>query len=331
MPQTRYRDRRAFFVENERVRVTVLQEGGHIAEILEKSTGVNPLWTPPWPTIEPSTYDRERHPEYGSDAESKLLAGIMGHNLCMDVFGPVSEQEAAAGLTVHGEAPVADYAISGGDASIRMRTQLPHAQLAFERSIRLNGGVLQIDETVENLSAADRPIAWTEHVTLGPPFLEKGRTQFRAPVTQWLPLAGDFTTDFETYTDAPSSGGYIGYLMDQKREHAFFTAWSPASEVAVGYLWRTSDFPWLGLWEENYSRTQPPWNGKTLTRGMEFGASPMPETRRCMIERGSLFGVPSFRWIGARTLVQVRYWAAIELRREPPSSLAISRGAVAFA
>ena len=330
MPQTRYRDRRAFFIENERVRVTVLQEGGHIAGILEKSTGVNPLWTPPWPSIEPSTYDLARHPEYGSDAESKLLAGIMGHNLCMDVFGPVSAEEAAAGLTVHGEAPVANYEISGDQARILMRTQLPNAQLTFERSIRLNGSVLQIDESVENLSAADRPIAWTEHVTLGPPFLEKGRTQFRAPVTQSQPLDAEFTTDFGTCTDAPSSGGYIGCLMDPKREHAFFTAWSPSSEVAVGYLWRTADFPWLGLWEENYSRTQPPWNGKTLTRGMEFGASPMPETRRRMIERGSLFGVPSFRWIGARTVAQVRYWAAIERRREPPGALAISADRVTF-
>ena len=51
-------------------------------------------------SIEPSTYDRARHPEYGSDAESKLLAGIMGHNLCIDMFGGPSEEEAAAGMTV---------------------------------------------------------------------------------------------------------------------------------------------------------------------------------------------------------------------------------------
>jgi hypothetical protein len=331
MPQTRYRDRRAFTIENDGVRVTVLQEGGHIAEIVDKSTGVNPLWTPPWPSIEPSTYDRARHSEYGTDAESKLLAGIMGHNLCMDVFGPVSDEEAAAGLTVHGEAPVASYEISGNEARMTMRARLPHAQLAFERSIHLNGNVLQIDESVENLSAADRPIAWTQHVTLGPPFLEKGRTKFRSPVTQSQPLDPEFNTDFETYTNAPSSGGYIGYLMDQDREHAFFTAWSPARRVAFGYLWRTADFRWLGLWEENYSRIQPPWNGKTLTRGMEFGVSPMPETRRRMIERGNLFGVPSFRWIGARAIVRVRYWAAIDRRRELPAALAISADGVAFA
>src|SRR3954463_13277467 len=107
MTEGLYRARRAVQMANDAIRVTVLVEGGHIAELLHKATGINPLWTPPWPSIEPSTYDRARHPEYGADAESKLLAGIMGHNLCMDFFGNPSAEEAAAGMTVHGEAAVA--------------------------------------------------------------------------------------------------------------------------------------------------------------------------------------------------------------------------------
>jgi len=41
---------------------------------------------------------------------------------------------------------------------------------------------------------------------------------------------------------------------------------------------------------------------------MEFGASPFPETRRQMIDRGRLFGVPTYRWIPARATVSVEYW-----------------------
>ena len=48
--------------------------------------------------------------------------------------------------------------------------------------------------------------------------------------------------------------------------------------------------------------------GRTLTRGMEFGVSPFPETRREMIQRGELFGVPAYGWIPARTRVSVDYW-----------------------
>ncbi len=43
--------------------------------------------------------------------------------------------------------------------------------------------------------------------------------------------------------------------------------------------------------------------------GMEFGASPMPETRREMIDRGRLFDAPTFRWIPAKARVEVVYWA----------------------
>ena len=109
MPLVHYRGRRAARIENDVLRVTVLEEGGHIAEILDKATGVNPLWTPPWPSIEPSTYDRAAHPEYGGGVDATLLAGIMGHNLCLDIFGGPSDEEAAAGLPVHGEASLVRY------------------------------------------------------------------------------------------------------------------------------------------------------------------------------------------------------------------------------
>src|SRR5580692_588653 len=129
MTETRYRGRRAASIENESVRVTVLIEGGHIAEILDKRSGVNPLWTPPWDSIEPSTYDLARHPEYGADAESKLLSGIMGHNLCMDIFGWPSPEEAAAGLTVHGDASVAVYDVASSEAVLTQRASMPYSQL----------------------------------------------------------------------------------------------------------------------------------------------------------------------------------------------------------
>ena len=357
MPETRYRNRRAAHLENERLRVTVTVEGGHVTEILDKRTGVNPLWTPPWPSIEPSTYDRRKHPEYGDDSESKLLAGILGHNLCMDIFGAPSPEEAAAGMTVHGEASVVPYEITASATELVARAEFPVAQLRFERRMRLDPAsyVVRFRETVENVSAADRPIAWTQHVTLGPPFLEKGATQFRLPATRskvfeedfagedglmqpgaefdWphAPRKGGGTIDLRVYTNAPASGGFTTHLMDPRREQAFFLAWTPSTKALHGYVWKRSDFPWMGIWEENYSRTQPPWNRKTLTRGMEFGASPMPEGRRGMIERGRLFGVPGFRWIPAKTKVQAEYCAFLTTAPAIPESVSWDGGsAVSF-
>src|SRR6478609_5669432 len=131
MPDANFHGRRASSIENERLRVTVLHEGGHIAEILDKATGVNPLWIPPWPSIEPSTYEAARHPEYGHDSESKLLAGIMGHNLCLDIFGGPSPEEAAAGMTVHGEGSIAPYDIRKQGDRLMLEAHLPMAELRF--------------------------------------------------------------------------------------------------------------------------------------------------------------------------------------------------------
>jgi len=344
MPETTYRGRRAAIIENNHLRVTVLAEGGHIAEILDQPSGVNPLWIPPWPSIEPSTYDPGQHPEYGTGTEAKLLSGIMGHNLCLDLFGGPSPAEAAAGVTAHGEGSVVPYEISERDGELTLRAHLPLAQLRFERCIALFDRAVRIRETVENLSASDRPIAWTEHVTLGPPFLERGATQFRASATRskvfesefgsaaylktgaefdWpmAPLSGDGLADLRVFNRDPVSSAFTTHLMDPNRETAFFAAFAPAFKLAFGYVWRRADFPWLGIWEENHSRTNPPWNGQTLTRGMEFGASPMPESRREMIDRGRLFGVPTYRWLPAKSRAEVKYWAVVRSADCVPESL----------
>ena len=181
---TTFRGRTAVAIENSHLRVTVLHGGGHIAEIFDKRSGVNPLWVPNWPSIEPSNYDLVRHPEYGDNVEAKLLASIMGHNLCMDIFGGPSPEEAAVGIAVHGEGAVATYDVVESNGHLTMRAHFPVAQLQFERRIELRDRAVKISETVENLCGFDRPIAWTQHVTLGPPFLERGVTEFRVSATR---------------------------------------------------------------------------------------------------------------------------------------------------
>ncbi len=337
MAATNYLGRRAHSIENEHLEVIVTVEGGHIASIRDKATGVNPLWVPPWKSIEPSTYDEAKHPEYGCNAESKLLAGILGHNLCLDLFGGPSEEEAAAGISVHGEGSVAPHSLRIEGDVLTQQATLATCQLKFTRRIRLAAGSrrLEISETVENLSPCDRPVAWTQHVTLGPPFLEKGLTRFESTATKsktmeadftggfghmaiaaefewpYVPLVGGGTEDLRVFTSREKSGAFSTHLMDPSREDAWFTAWSPAHKLAVAYIWKRRDFPWLGIWEENLGRTSPPWDGKTITRGMEFGASPYPESRRAMIERGRTFQTPGYKWIPAQSAVTAEYAALV--------------------
>src|SRR5262249_34392161 len=150
-----FRGRRAATIENADLRVTVLEEGGHIAEIFDKASGVSPLWIPPWRSIEPSTYDPAADDVYGGGVEARLLAGLMGHNLCLDIFGGPSKEEAAAGLSVHGEASVVRYELveNGG---LLMSAALPLAAIRFRRRLTLHGRAVRVHETVENASTSDR-------------------------------------------------------------------------------------------------------------------------------------------------------------------------------
>jgi hypothetical protein len=331
VPSQTFRGRRAASIENSALRLTVVAGGGHIAEVLDKRTGVSPLWIPPWPSIEPAAFDPQSDVAYGSNAEARLLAGIMGHNLCLDIFGGPSVEEEAAGLHPHGEASIAHYDIEPSATRLTMRAHLVEACLEVERRIELRDRAVRIVEAVMNTTGTDRPVAWTEHVTLGPPFLERGSTEFRVSATRskvveanfgtadYLVPAAEFawplaprrdggTADLRVFNGAPVSGAYTAHLMDAAAPHAYFIAFSPRLQQAFGYIWRRADFPWMGIWEENHSRTAAPWNGETLARGMEFGVSPFPETRRAMIERGRMFDVPTFRWIPAHTRVEVEYW-----------------------
>lgn len=348
--ETTYRNRRAVSLEDDRLRVTVSVEGGHIAEILDKKTGVNPLWSPPWPSIEPSSYSREKHPEYGDNSESQLLAGILGHNLCIDIFGPPSADEYAAGLTVHGEGSILPYTFAMHGSRLTCRVHLPIAALDFERDIELApGGLVRIRESVKNRTGLDRPIAWTQHVTLGPPFIENGKTRLHIPARRSVVYPHDLgaghrhqigatfewpnvlhrdgtTSDLSVFPGVPCSAGVTAHLVDEGRANAYFLAWHPESKLAFGYAWRRSDFPWISLWEENRARTMPPWNGQAITRGVEFGASPFAEGRRAMIERGALFDTPVYRWLPARATATVEYAAfafeSAEMPVEPPAAAA---------
>jgi hypothetical protein len=267
----------------------------------------------------------------------------MGHNLCLDIFGPPTDDEAEAGLSAHGEGSVVPYELSVRGDTLQARAVFPLAQLEFERQIDLRERTLRIAEKVINTGPAERIIGWTQHVTLGPPFLDPGSARFRASAGRSKVFEGRFgaddylkagaefdwplapgvdggVCDLRAMPNVARSSAYTAQLMDQTRA-AYFVAFSPAFELAFGYVWRPGDFPWLGIWEENHSRQNPPWRGETLTRGLEFGVSPMPEDRDAMIRRGQLFGVPCGRRIGAGETVAAEYCVVALNPRAIPESL----------
>jgi hypothetical protein len=119
---------------------------------------------------------------------------------------------------------------------------------------------------------------------------------------------------------APASG-YTAHLADQERDHAYFIAFAPQFRLAFGYIWRRADFPWLGIWEENCSRESSPWDGRTVTRGMEFGVSPFPESRQEMVDRNRLLDTPTYKWLPSHGRLEAEYWIASQIADVTPESL----------
>ncbi len=317
--------------------VSVLEGGGHICELnLNACTGVNPLWRPPWVTIDPFKYTAAKHARrYGPAPDGRLLAGIAGHSLSFDHFGPPSPEETAAGLTTHGEAPALKWDMQkhpkGPKPYLQYGLTLPEARIRFSRKLTLDrvNPVIYCEEEAVNLSPYDRPISWNEHVTFGPPFLETGITWFDMPATRAKVCPGSYSPRFFlqpdvefTWPNAPTKdrkrmnlrttpalrfGHYTAQLLNRELEIGFIAACNPRRKLLVVYAFRRADFPWVGNWEERYNRTQAPWLRKTFCRGLEFSTTPFAIPRRETIEQGPLFGEPTYRWLPAKSNARVRF------------------------
>jgi hypothetical protein len=317
--------------------ISLLRGGGHICELnLESVPGVNPLWRAPWKTIDPNHYLPAKHRRlYGPPPDGSLLAGIAGHSIGFDHFGPPSKEEAAAGLTTHGEAPSQQWKLLQQSTTPRPKLQyggtLRHAQIDFSRTITVDRvhPVIYCEEEATNLSPYDRPIAWNEHVTFGPPFLESGTTIFDMPASRsqvcgaafndamFLRPDAEFTWPYAPTKEGKTAdlrltpdgkfGQYTTQLLDPKLEIAFVSACNPAQRFLVVYAFRREDFPWVGNWEEKNSRSQTPWKSRTFCRGIEFSTTPYPVPRREMLDQNTLFGERTYRWLPAKARQSVRY------------------------
>src|SRR6056297_29308 len=85
--------------------IVVTRVGAHLAAITGRGERLNPLWQPPWSATSPQD-GVDRPDVYGGGPEASLLAGIVGHNLCLDRFGPPRPGESRP---VHAEAGVATW------------------------------------------------------------------------------------------------------------------------------------------------------------------------------------------------------------------------------
>lgn len=340
--KTKWKGRPATRLSNGAIELIALTGGGAIAD-LRLSTGSsdlrqNVLWEAPWPSVHPDRYQARLHNRtYGPEFVGKFLAGFTGHTLCLDYFGAPSEAEAKQGLCLHGEAPVSRWKVlqqsqSRTAVSVLMEAKLPNAGLRFQRELRMRRDetVVYVSETVSNLRTTDHFFHWTQHVTLGPPFLHAGESMVclparramtwahgyegksllansRAFVWPHAPVEDGSTIDISRPFLRSGTGFVAAALLNPARDLTFVAVLNFRLGLLLGYCFPRKAFPWVAVWEENCVRQDSPWKGKTQARGVEFGTTPMPVGKREAFANGPLFGTPTFQCVPAKGTLQVRY------------------------
>ncbi|HWR16820.1 MAG TPA: hypothetical protein VN577_18480 [Terriglobales bacterium] len=270
------------------------------------------------------------------------MSGLVGHNICLDYFGSPSPEESKLGLSQHGEAPSSKWSATkvsatGDTAALEMFVRLPIAGLDFNRQIRLSKSenVIYFTETVRNLRKSDHFFHWTQHVTLGPPFLsaEMATTSIpgRKAITfphgydegkallasaekfEWpkAPSMEGPTIDLAKPFSHDGLGFVVAVLLNKNRELGFIGAVNHDLGLCLAYCFNRNDFPWVAVWEENLGIEAAPWKKRTKARGLEFSTTPLPVHRRESFLSGHVLGEPTNTFIPALGTKTVKYAALL--------------------
>jgi hypothetical protein len=301
--------RRAFVLENGRMRVSTLPGGGFIGEVRLKSEdpkkNVNPMRVPHYQTIDPYTYDIARHGDlYGTGIQRRLMSGYMGQFLCFPQFAASSPAEFRQDYGQHGEAIAVEWKLrkvdaQGGDVTLRYGADLALTNYRVERSITLPADetVAYVEESVENMAVYDRPMQWVQHITFGPPFLELNRTFADSSAAR---VVGD-AREVRPFTGRSST-----WILDVSRSKVWLTMYNADYAVLIGYIFESKPNQWVFDWQENRRAMEKPWDGKVVARALCIGDSVVSGLRNA-VSRGSVEGVPAYSWIEARERRSQKY------------------------
>jgi hypothetical protein len=296
------RDDNLFTIANDKLTLAMRAEGGAMVRLVlnDDPDAVNPMHT------------------------------RLGHFVCVDGFGPVSAEERQAGLPGHGEAHRVGWQMlssekRNGVTSVTFSARLPLVHEVFRRTIHLVDGenVVHIESALENELAFDRPINWGEHATIGPPFLELGKTVVEMSATRGMTRAYGSQSDTPPHRLADARefawpmapvrngslvdvrltprespiGDHTTSLMNPARRLVFVTAFHPDKRLLLGYVFRREEFPWTQLWEFY------PDDGR-IARGLEFATQPFDLPRREVIQANAMFDTPTYRWLPAKSTIR---------------------------
>ena len=160
-----------------------------------------------------------------------------------------------------------------------------------------NDAVFTVREEITNDNALGRIYNAVQHPTIGPPFLDEstvvdcnGRKGFaqgaslpnpEEPAFFWpraLNRDGETVNMRRLTTD--QNPNVVSYSIDEA--YGWVTAATPAKDLLIGYLWKTTDYPWVSLWRDVR-------DGKPAARGLEFGTTGLHQPFPTLVKKGRIW------------------------------------------
>jgi len=263
-------------LRNDSVTLSISRFGGAIVEFNFNNQRLNPL---DWKVLPKDM------PE-----NNKKGAPFQGHFLCVGRWGAPTEGEKEAGVPHNGE-PSNNWWKSLQDTitnSATMETEGSLEHWKVERSIQLSAteACFEVQETFTNLLNTGRFTTIVQHATIGGAFLDEsvivnsnaGAGFNQALISKSLsgfeyhwPLA--YSDSLKNTIDLTKSNYLNGYVSTHviDDETGWATVANPDKLLLIGYVWKTSDYPWLHIWHGIR-------DGKLWAKGIEFGTTGLGDT-----------------------------------------------------
>jgi hypothetical protein len=294
--------RRSLVLDGQSSQLIVDLAGGSIADFHLRTQPLNPL-------------------QWGNKGEGAECRA-MGHFLCLDRWGAPSEAEQKNGMPFHGEASRVEWQVfqapmaKDGKIESVMTATLPLAGLKVQRRIELSGrdAFFVVREEIANLNKLGRVFNMVQHPTIGPPFLDEqtlvdanARRGFmqnsplpnpEEPAVVWPEARQDGQPVNLRFLVRDHNPNVVSYTIDE--EYGWTTASSPSQGLLIGYLWKTSEYPWFNAWRHVE-------NGKPAARGLEFGTTGLHQPFPILVAKGRIFGRAIYEYLDAGQTITKSY------------------------
>ncbi len=270
------------------VEVDVLPgKGGDILSATWQPLDADVLWQSPWGLRQHGAVAT------GGDSVTALMESYPGGWQTVFPNGGDAVVEHGVEWGMHGEAWLAPWDWTVGDASVELTTRLVRSPFALRKVVALDGATLTITETATNVGGVPVEAMWSHHPAFGAPLLGAGarlETAARTVIVddaRDMP-AGDLLVGGRgSWPHAPSrAGGAVDlralpgsddvadrflYLTD------FDRGWAAISNPGLGLRaeleWDLATMPHAWLWLEAHATPTFPWYAAAYVLGIEPASS----------------------------------------------------------